>query len=307
MTGSARRTPLRPHALGAILLATVALTLSASALATVAAAATPPSSPACLPQTLDASGVLANTPLLVSPVPGSADATPQNQISFLGAPAETITDVTVTGSQSGPHAGTLEPYSQLNGASFVPTEPFTSGETVTVAGTYTATGGTPVPFSYSFVVASPDPLAQIPETGVTTGPPGTILNFHSAPTVTPPNVKVYVDTPQAQPGGDIFFSVYPGPGATGPEIMSPSGKLVWFDPLPTGTFATNVQVQHYLGQTVLTWWQGVISHHGFGIGQGQIYNTSYQPVATVSAGNGLAEDLHELELTPSGMALITAW
>jgi hypothetical protein len=304
MTGSARRTIPRSGLLEIALAAALAL---ATAGITTATGATPAVSPACVPQTVDASSVLANTPLLVSPAPGSADAMPQNQVSFLGAPASTLTNVTVTGSQSGPHAGTLEPYSQGNGASFVPSAPFTSGETVTVAGTYTPAGGAPASFSYSFVVGSPDPLAEIPETGVTTGPPGTILHFHSAPTVTPPNVKVYVDTPQAQPGGDIFFSVYPGPGATGPEIMNPKGQLVWFDPLPTGTFTTNVQVQRYLGQTVLTWWQGTISHHGFGLGQGEIYNTSYQPVATVAAGNGLAEDLHEFELTSSGSALITAW
>jgi len=288
--------------------ATVAPAATVVPLAAGPAAATTTPSPSCLPKTIDASAVLPNTPLLVSPAPSSADATPQNQISFLGAPATTISSLTVTGSVSGAHAGTLEPYSQGNGASFVPTAPFTSGETVTVAGAYTASAGaTPVPFSYTFTVANPDSLAEIPETGVTTGPPGTILHFHSAPTVTPPNVKVYVDTPQAQAGGDIFLSVYPGPGQTGPEILNPKGQLVWFDPLPTGTFATNVQVQHYLGQPVLTWWQGIISHHGYGLGTGEIYNTSYQPVATVAAGNGLAEDLHELELTPSGTALITAW
>ncbi len=304
MTGSsARRTPPRPRPLT---IAAIVL-LAMAALASAATATTPVASPSCVPQTVDASGVLPNTPLLVSPAPNTADAMPQNQISFLGAPASTITNVAVSGSQSGAHAGSLEPYAAFNGASFVPTDPFTSGETVTVTGIYTAPGGTPTDFSYSFVVAAPDALAAIPETGRTTGPPGTILHFHSAPTVTPPNVKVYVNTPQAQPGGDIFFSVYPGPGATGPEIMNPKGQLVWFDPLPTDTFATNVQVQRYLAQPVLTWWQGTISHHGFGLGQGEIYSTSYQPVATVSAGNGLAEDLHEFELTPAGSALITAW
>ena len=306
MMGSARRTDPRRRRQSAIVLALAALTLATAAIAANAAATAP--SPSCLPKTVDASAVLPNTPLLVSPAPDTADAMPQSQVSFLDAPATTIANVTVTGSVSGAHAGTLEPYSGLNGASFVPAAPFTSGETVTVAGTYTAPASTTaVPFSYSFIIGSPDALAQIPETGVTTGPPGTILHYHSAPTVTPPNVKVYVDTPQAQAGGDIFFSVYPGPGQTGPEIMNPKGQLVWFDPLPTGTFTTNVQVQHYLGQPVLTWWQGIISHHGYGLGTGEIYNTSYQPVATVSAGNGLAEDLHEFELTPSGTALITAW
>ena len=61
------------------------------------------------------------------------------------------------------------------------------------------------------------------------------------------------------------------------------------------------------GRPVLTWWQGTISHHGFGLGEGEIYSSAYRPIATVRAGNGLAADLHELQLTPRGSALITAW
>jgi hypothetical protein len=283
----------------------MALAAAAPALASTPAA-TLPASPACMPTTLDASAELPGTPILVSPMPGSADAMPANQISFLGAPASALSAVTVTGSVSGPHAGTLEPYSQGDGASFVPATPFTAGETVTVTGAYASAGGS-VLFSYTFVVGTPDPIDELPETGRTTGPPGTILHFHSAPGVTPPRIQVFDDSPAARAGGDIFLSVYPGPGQTGPEIMSPSGQLVWFLPLATGTFATNLGVQSYEGEPVLTWWQGTISHHGFGLGQGEIYNDQYQSVATVSAGNGLAEDLHEFQITPQGTALITAW
>jgi hypothetical protein len=285
-------------------LVSVAIALLAPAPLAVAAAA--PASPDCLPADLDASAELPNTPILVSPMPGAADAMPTNQISFLGAPASALSAVTVTGSQSGVHAGLLEPYSQGDGASFVPQQPFVSGETVTVSGTYTSASAA-VPFSFSFSVGTPDPLTELPEVGRTTGAPGTILHFNSAPDVTPPKIQVFEDAPQASAGGDIFLSVYPGPGQTGPEIMAPDGHLVWFLPLPTGTFTTNVLVQHYEGQPVLTWWQGTISHHGFGLGQGEIYNDHYQQIATVVAGNGVAEDLHELQITPQGTALITAW
>jgi hypothetical protein len=296
-----RHVRLRLLALAAL----AALAVAAPALATTTAAPGPPS-PGCLPAKTDASAELPGTPLLVSPMPGSADAMPANQISFLGAPASSLSAVTVTGSVSGAHAGTLEPYSQGDGASFVPAQPFSTGETVTVAGTYTS-GTANVPFSFDFIVGTPDQLVELPETGRTTGPSGTILHFHSAPTVTPPRIQVFEDSPQARAGGNIFLSVYPGPGQTGPEIMAPDGQLVWFLPLATGTFATNLLVQRYEGQPVLTWWQGTISHHGFGLGQGEIYNDHYQPLATVSAGNGLAEDLHEFQITPAGTALITAW
>jgi hypothetical protein len=51
-------------------------------------------------------------------------------------------------------------------------------------------------------------------------------------------------------------------------ILDQSGALVWFKPLRTNTFATNLRVQEYAGRPVLTWWQGDISVHGFGLGEG---------------------------------------
>ena len=66
-------------------------------------------------------------------------------------------------------------------------------------------------------------------------------------------------------------------------------------------------MQRFDGRPVLTWWQGTISKHGFGLGEGQIYSSSYRHLATVRAGDGIAEDLHEFVLEPDGAALITAW
>jgi hypothetical protein len=262
----------------------------------------------CVPDTVNASAELPGTPLLVSPMPGSADATPANQLSFLGAPAAQLSNVTVTASLSGPHPGTLEPYSQGDGASFVPQQPFTSGDTVSVSGDWTASASTAaVPFAYSFIVGTLDPIAKLPEKGRLNGPRGSIQHFVSAPRITPARVEVLVHSKAADAGGDIFLSVYPGPGRTGPTIMTPSGQLIWFKPLPRGTFVTNVRAQQYESKPVLTWWQGVISRHGFGFGEGEIYSNSYQPIAQVRAGNGIAEDLHELQITPQGTALITAW
>ena len=86
-------------------------------------------------------------------------------------------------------------------------------------------------------------------------------------------------------------------------IAEQNGNLVWFHPLPAGDCATNFQVQQYEGKPVLTWWQGRILEVGFGQGEDVIYNTSYQHVATICAGNGYHADLHEIRLTPQG----TAW
>src|SRR5579885_2825144 len=99
--------------------------------------------PACalamlaLPTVLGARAALAATPappvVVVSPLNGSPDADPHSQISFLGAPGSDLRDIVVTGSRSGTHAGRLVNYSTHNGGSFLPSKPFTPGETVTVS------------------------------------------------------------------------------------------------------------------------------------------------------------------------------
>src|SRR5262249_2947864 len=95
----------------------------------------PPSAPRCVPATLNRSALLPGTPIAVSPLPGSYDASPRSQISLLGAPAGAIAGLRVSGSQSGSHGGRLRGYSQHDGASFLPSRPFRSGETVAVQGT----------------------------------------------------------------------------------------------------------------------------------------------------------------------------
>ena len=57
----------------------------------------------------------ATNPITVSPLPGTGDASPTTQISFLGGPATTVSHVSVVGSSSGSHSGKLEPYSTGTG------------------------------------------------------------------------------------------------------------------------------------------------------------------------------------------------
>ena len=276
--------------------------LCALAAGAAASASGVQASPQCTPSVIDASARLPGTPLLVTPAPGARDAMPQTQISLLGAPAATLEVRTVVGSLTGPHLGRIAAYSQRDGASFVPDVAFVAGETVTVTG-----GWTGRPFSWSFVVGDPDPISRIPVAASRSAKPGTVLHFVSAPALTPDSLSVTVTSATARRDGDIFTAPYPGPGRAGPAIFDPEGRLVWFDPLPAGLFATNVRVQRYRGRPVLTWWQGTISRHGFGLGTGEIDSTSYRRIATVRAGDGLAADLHELQVTPAGTALITAW
>ena len=62
----------------------------------------------------------AANPVAVSPLPGTTDASPTTQISFLGGAGTKVTDVRVVGSHSGLHAGVLRAYSTGTGESFLP-------------------------------------------------------------------------------------------------------------------------------------------------------------------------------------------
>ena len=107
--------------------------------------------------------------------------------------------------------------------------------------------------------------------------------------------------------GDLFTAPYDGPGQSGPMILDPDGGLIWFKALPKYTSATNLRVQEYASKPVLTWWQGDISVHGFGQGEGVILDSAYAQIARVKRGMALQADLHEFQLTPQGTALITAY
>ena len=167
----------------------------------------------------------------------------------------------------------------------MPDRPFRSGEVVTVSGTE-VDGDVWKRFSYRFAVAFENPVAHVASTPNPSPKPGDDQSFHSAPSLRPPSVDVSVQSSAAS-HGDIFLAPYSGPSQDGPMILSETGKLIWFDPLPFETEATNLQVQHYEGKPVLTWWQGYIPPQGFGEGEEVVDNTSYQRVLTVQAGQRL--------------------
>jgi Arylsulfotransferase (ASST) len=252
---------------------------------------------------LNTSATLAGS-VTVSPLPGSRDASPQTQISFLGVAARELSRVSVVGSRTGTHTGRLLAYSEGDGASFVPSRPFAEGETVTVSA-QVRTGGAVQPLLDSFVIAYQDALTTTPET-VHEGAASEIQRFRSRPDLQPPAVTVTANSPAVAPG-DVFTAPYDGPGQSGPMILDPTGGLVWFKALPRYTSATNLRVQEYGRKPVLTWWQGDISVHGFGQGEDVILDSAYAEIARVKAGNGLQADLHDFQLTPRGTALITAY
>jgi hypothetical protein len=240
----------------------------------------------------------------VSPLSGSRDASPRTQISFLGAPASALSVLGVSGSRTGAHAGHLGAYSQGDGASFLPDRPFAQGERVTVRARVRAAGTTQTVLD-RFAIASQDTLTSTPE-AIHPGGASQAQRFRSRRDLQPPVLRVSTRDPGTAPG-DMFLAPYGGPGQAGPMILDEGGGLVWFKALPRYTSASDFRVQEYLGKPVLTWWQGDISVHGFGRGEGVIADAGYTEIARVRAGNGAEVDLHELQLTPAGTALVTAY
>jgi Arylsulfotransferase (ASST) len=266
-----------------------------------------PAAGRCVPSALNRSAILPGTNLAVSPLPDSYDASPRTQISLLGAPPGALSGVSVSGSETGSHSGRLRGYSQGDGASFVPSRPFRSGETVTVHGKVKAiAGGETQPFAYHFVVAQQDAISYTPPAHQAAPDAGEVQRFRSRPDLEPPAIVVTARSPQSA-AGYVFTAPYSGRAQNGPAIFDEAGDLVWFHPLPNGIEATNLQVQQYDGQAVLTWWQGYIPPQGFGEGEEVIDDSSYREVGRVHAGNGYEADLHDFHITPQGTALLTAF
>lgn len=263
-----------------------------------------PSAGRCVPSTLNRSAVLPGTSLAVSPLPDSYDASPYTQISLLGAPAGALSAISVSGSQTGRHGGHLKAYSQGDGASFVPSKPFRPGETVSVRGKLTIAGKRHA-FVFHFVPARLDTLQHVPAARIASNP-GQVQAFHSRPELKPPSLVVTARSPQSAPG-ELFSTPYSGPGQSGPMIFDEAGNVVWFNPLPSGIEASNLQVQQLDGKPVLSWWQGYIPPQGFGEGEEVIVNSDYEQVGRVHAGNGFTADLHDFHITPQDTAVLTVF
>jgi Arylsulfotransferase (ASST) len=287
--------------------AVAAIVLGSPSLDLEGSSATAPggASPSCLPGTLAHAATLPGTGVDVSPGPATDTANPHTQISFLGVRVGEIHEVSVVGSRSGHHRGSLTGYSQGDGASFVPTAPFDAGERVAVRAVIGAGGGGK-PVAFDFRVDTPYPTATIPEFPNPAAAPADYQSFYTLPGVQAPIMTVTV--PDRDPAaGDILTTNGPGPGQYGPLIYTPQGRLVWFETLTGGEAAADLSEQTYAGRHDLTWWKGRVLSLGFGQGEDIVMNSNYQTVARIAGGNGLKADLHDFQLVPHDIAYITAY
>ncbi len=264
----------------------------------------------------------ASDQLDVNPFPGTPDASPQSRIIFSSLAQSDLASVGVLGSQSGPHPGHLTTLPDNAGVAFVPDRPFTPGERVQVSASLTSAeagtaSGAPgaMHLGWSFTIAQPVTLPSAVPAGsaqgrtsnspraTAAGSGGRVQSFRSVADFHPPVVSFSSDPDGGS--GDIFLSPNNSP-QVGSMIVDGSGHLVWFRRVEhSATF--NLQVQHYQGHPVLTWWHGNV-YDGHGVnGQDMIMGQSYRTVHIVTAGHGYTADLHEFQITPQGTALIDAF
>jgi Arylsulfotransferase (ASST) len=244
--------------------------------------------------------------VVISPLPGTVTATPQTQISFLGAGASSLSGIYVAGSSSGRHRGRLRSYASATGTSFVPSKPFAPGEHVTVRAKWHYAKGRTHTLTDTFTVAQPAVIPLI-EFTANPGTPAQSQSFVSEPSLHPPFITVAHAASAASAPGLLFASPFLGPGQFGPMIFDNGGNLVWFRPLAAGEDAADFRTQLYRGKPMLTWWQGKTFNLGFGQGVDIVADSNYKTVATIKAGNGLGADEHEFLLTPHGSAFVLAY
>ncbi|TDC78844.1 arylsulfotransferase family protein [Actinomadura sp. 7K507] len=105
--------------------------------------------------------------------------------------------------------------------------------------------------------------------------------------------------------GLLFIAPFRGTDAADALIVDDRGEPVWI--YPSDRLITDVRVQTYEGERVLTYWEGERRTGGHGRGVGVVLGQDYRRVAEVRTGNDVHGDLHEFVLTGRGTALLIAY
>jgi hypothetical protein len=236
------------------------------------------------------------------PRPGTDTANPETAISIRGAARDRVGVITATGSQSGPHTGAVRSHPDGAGVTFVPDQPFVAGERVAVR----ADVALGVDDRATFQIGVPGQVTTpSPPYG---GPPPTppeVTSFASEPWIVAPVVVVEGDRVDG-----LVLSTPQGTPATrrGAMITTAEGELVWWYSPEDQRAVANLLVTTLYGEPVLVWFEGEAPHTpGWFLGDWVVVDAAYRQIARISAANGLQADVHDLELTPRGTAVLLAY
>ena len=132
----------------------------------------------------------------------------------------------------------------------------------------------------------------------------------AAPATAPP--LTVASGGHAHGAGDIFITptdnttAADGEYADGAEILSRSGRELWFHAAPAGDVDADLRPQSLDGRPVLTFWEGT-NFGSLSNGTDYIYNDHYREIAAVHAGPGLTTDGHEFLISPWGTAFVVSY
>ena len=257
------------------------------------------------PALLGSGGLL--PPQYYSPLKNSQYVSKSTTIAVRYGPtlsAQDITELTftVTGIESGPHAGQKLLADDQKTVIFKPDQPFTPGEQVqvNVNSLSLPTQAGYIPIAYTFTVAENQQPGGV---GAATTPSKNAPQpaFPSDLTVPQDIPHFTVTTPsQDTAEGDIFVAPVPWTSAvTGAYllILDGQGQLVYYQSMADALNAYDFKVQP----------NGLLSYFDQKTTTYYVMDSHYQVVNTYQAGNGYATDLHDLLLLPGGNALLMAY
>lgn len=247
----------------------------------------------------------------VYPRAGAGHVHPDTTVSFRGATPAGLGDVTVTGSASGDHPGTLRAHPDGDGVTFVPDEPFDAGETVTVR-TDADVVGADDDGAFELGVLTPVDLGG--GEGSAPVPDGThrpARELRTAPGAGVADVRVEAGQ-DAGPDGLVLGSAGENGEGVADQVvlLRPDGGLVFSSAAREGSAdgTENASVQELDGDPVLTWFEGE-STEVLGAFRGRfvVVDDTYTEVASLEGENGYEPDLHELRITDRGTAVYTCY
>ena len=212
----------------------------------------------------------------------------------------------VTGSRSGRHKGRLEPHSDGRGASFVPRRHFRPGERVTVRTQLNVRDARNGDFRFTiargdFEVGTVSAEKRLPRMR------GAHLSYRST-RLKVPRLRVLRRRPGRAPGYLVLNTGWDDdrPRPDGALIADDRGRPVWFLSRRPGRKIFDVAVQRYRGEPVITYWEGRFAA-GWGYGSYVVLDRSYRLIVRIRALGGNRADIHDMQLTDQGTALVASY
>jgi hypothetical protein len=240
------------------------------------------------------------------PAPGTPTALRETEISLRGVPPVAAGMVTATGSRSGPHTGTLEPHPDGLGVSFVPHRGFRPGERVTVRTRLEVRGARDGDFSFTiargdFKVGTKSAERRLPRLR------GSYHAYRST-RLRAPRLHVARRRAGRAPGYLVLNTGWDDdrPRPDGALIADDRGEPVWFLSREPGKKIFDVAIQRYRGQPVITYWEGRFAA-GWGHGSYALLDGSYREIARIHALGGNRADIHDMQLTDAGTAVVLSY